>query len=103
MGDAAHPAQVHALKAACTALWLATLSLMTAFMQQRAPAHRVLLARRISRNLDTLSRQDVFGEQSRLSFARLSLRWEANAGRLRASMANEPAARPRTDTPEVLG
>ncbi|MCR6679031.1 hypothetical protein NVV43_26420, partial [Escherichia marmotae] len=50
------PASEHAqaLADACRALWLATVSLMTAFMQTQAPAHRLLLARRIARNLDTL-------------------------------------------------
>lgn len=61
------------------ALWAATLSLMTAFMQNQAPAHRYLLARRISRNFETLSRQDCFDSGCRASFARLCRRWHARA------------------------
>jgi hypothetical protein len=68
-----------ALAAANRALWLATLSLMTAFMQMQAPAHRLLLARRIARNFDTLSRQECFDEGTRASFARLQVRWQAHA------------------------
>ena len=40
-----------ALSRACSALWTATLSLMAAFMQTSAPAHRYLIARKIARNL----------------------------------------------------
>ena len=69
-----------ALADACRALWLATLGLMTAFMQQPAPAHRLLLARRIARNLDTLSRQECFSAECRATFARLTLRWQEQAG-----------------------
>jgi hypothetical protein len=69
---------------ACTALWTATLSLMVAFMQTRAPAHRYLIARKIARNLTTLHEQDCFGEQSRASFLRLSRRWSDRADRLAA-------------------
>jgi hypothetical protein len=68
--------QAQALANACHALWLATLSLMTAYMQQPAPAHRLLLARRIARNLQTLSGQDCFGEACRERFGRLARRWE---------------------------
>ena len=68
-----------ALAQASRALWLATLSLMTAFMQTSAPAHRVLLARRISRNFDTLSRQDCFDTGCRASFTRLARRWQVRA------------------------
>jgi hypothetical protein len=68
-----------ALAQASRALWLATLSLMTAFMQTQAPAHRVLLARRISRNFDTLSRQECFDAACRSSFERLALRWQSQA------------------------
>lgn len=67
------------LALASRALWAATLSLMTAFMQTQAPAHRQLLARRIGRNFDTLARQDCFDTASRASFGRLSLRWQARA------------------------
>ena len=59
-----------ALADACRALWLATLGLMTAFMQQPAPAHRLLLARRIARNLETLAAQDCFSADCRATFAR---------------------------------
>jgi hypothetical protein len=68
-----------ALTAANRALWLATLSLMTAFMQMQAPAHRLLLARRIARNFHTLSRQECFDEGTRASFTRLQARWQAHA------------------------
>ena len=73
------PPSTHPLADACAALWLATLSLMTAFMQQRAPAHRYHLARRISRNLDTLSQQDCFEADCRDRFRRLSDRWDSRA------------------------
>jgi hypothetical protein len=61
------------------ALWVATLSLMTAYMQTPAPAHRYLLARRIARNFDTLSRQDCFDAGCRASFSRLARRWQLRA------------------------
>lgn len=67
------------LAQACTALWLATLSLMTAFMHNTAPAYRLLLARRIARNLDTLRGQECFSADSRSRFARLALRWDDKA------------------------
>jgi hypothetical protein len=70
------------LAAASRALWAATLSLMAAFMQTQAPAHRYLLARRISRNFDTLSRQDCFDTGCRSSFTRLAARWQARAEQL---------------------
>ena len=71
-----------ALRRACLALWSATLALMTAYMQQRAPAHRLLLARRIAANLRTLSQQETFSAQSRAAFARLTQRWDATAAAL---------------------
>ena len=71
-----------ALAEACRALWLATVGLMTAFMQQTAPAHRLLLARRIARNLDTLAQQPCFSAESRATFARLTLRWQHRADQL---------------------
>jgi hypothetical protein len=74
--------QILALRHACGALWLATLSLMTAYMRTQAPAHRYLLARRIAANLGTLQAQDCFGAKSRRSFARLSSRWSETATRL---------------------
>jgi hypothetical protein len=67
------------LAQASRALWVATLSLMTAFMQTPAPAHRYLLARRIARNFDTLSHQECFAVGCRASFERLSRRWNARA------------------------
>ncbi|MFC5498234.1 hypothetical protein ACFPOE_11880 [Caenimonas terrae] len=67
------------LESACLALWAATLSLMTAYMQQRAPAHRLLLARRIAANFDTLSQQASFAPASRDAFARLHSRWHGIA------------------------
>jgi hypothetical protein len=70
------------LAQASRALWLATLALMTAFMQTPAPAHRYLLARRIARNLDTLQAQDCFDAGCRASFTRLAQRWNARAQQL---------------------
>lgn len=70
------------LASACTALWTATLSLMVAFMQTPAPAHRYLIARKIARNLATLQEQDCFSAPSRASFAKLSRHWSDTADRL---------------------
>jgi hypothetical protein len=70
------------LQQASVALWLATLSLMTAFMQTSAPAHRYLLARRIARNLDTLRNQECFPQRTRETFAKLSRRWQGRAEQL---------------------
>ena len=72
----------YALAQACTSLWLATLSLMTAYLQQQAPAHRYLLAQRIARNFDTLQGQECYSDKSRAKFAKLARRWERNAQRL---------------------
>ena len=72
----------HTLQEASRALWLATLSLMTAFMQTQAPAHRLLMARRIARNFDTLRQQDCFTADCRRRFARLGARWHDQAARL---------------------
>ena len=71
-----------ALAGACRALWLATLSLMAAFMENAAPGHRYLLARRISRNFDTLCRQDCFNTADRRAFECLARRWQDQADRL---------------------
>ncbi|MGZ5194066.1 MAG: hypothetical protein ACXWJM_01575 [Ramlibacter sp.] len=71
-----------ALSRACAALWVATLSLMTAFMQTPAPAHRYLIARRIARNLGTLREQDCFTRECRMIFSKLSQRWNAKAEQL---------------------
>ncbi|MES2939696.1 MAG: hypothetical protein V4864_18580 [Pseudomonadota bacterium] len=70
------------LAQACKALWLATLSLMAAFMQTQAPAHRLLLARRVARNLQTLQEQDCFSTGTRATFARLSRHWADKAQQL---------------------
>lgn len=78
------------LAEASRALWAATLSLMTAFMQTPAPAHRYLLARRISRNFDTLSGQDCFDAGCRASFGRLARRWHARADQLAPEGARPP-------------
>jgi hypothetical protein len=64
---------------AIRALWTATLALMTAFMQVPAPAHRYLLAQRISCNLDTLAALDCFDPGCRDRFARLARRWRERA------------------------
>ncbi|HVE54612.1 MAG TPA: hypothetical protein VNB23_14625 [Ramlibacter sp.] len=88
----ASPAEL--LAQASRALWAATLSLMTAFMQTAAPAHRYLLAQRISRNFDTLSRQDCFDARCRASFARLADRWARNA----QQHAPEGVAPPKSPT-----
>jgi hypothetical protein len=80
--DEASPSPALALARASGALWVATLSLMTAYLQNTAPAHRLLLARRIARNLDTLSRQECFAAGCRATFARLARRWDQRAGRL---------------------
>lgn len=71
-----------ALAQACTSLWLATLSLMTAYMHQSAPAHRYLLARRIARNFATLREQQCFGRPAQANFERLARRWSRTAERL---------------------
>jgi hypothetical protein len=64
------------------ALWIATLSLMTAFMQTPAPAHRYLLSRRIARNFETLSGQECFDTGCRASFGRLAKRWQSRSEQL---------------------
>ena len=71
-----------ALSRACSALWTSTLSLMAAFMQTSAPAHRYLIARKIARNLDTLREQDCFTADCRATFAKLSQRWTAKADQI---------------------
>jgi hypothetical protein len=67
------------LPRACAALWTATLAPMTAFMQTPAPAHRVLIARKIARNLTLLHEQDCFTAECRMIFSNLSQRWAAKA------------------------
>ncbi len=72
-----------ALTRACSALWVATLSLMTAFMQTAAPAHRYLIARKIARNLGMLRNEEaVFSPECRMIFGNLAQRWSAKADRL---------------------
>ena len=72
-----------ALTQACSALWVATLSLMTAFMQTAAPAHRHLIARKIARNLAMLREEEaVFSPECRMIFNNLAQRWSAKADRL---------------------
>ncbi|RYG12890.1 MAG: hypothetical protein EON92_07080 [Burkholderiales bacterium] len=88
MNAALSESERNALAGASYALWLATLSLMTAFMQNPAPAHRYLLARRISGNFDTLRQQDCFATVNRQAFERLALRWQQQAQHL------APARRP---------
>ena len=89
VGPSASPA--FQLAQANRALWVATLSLMTAFMQTPAPAHRYLLARRISRNFDTLSRQDCFDAGCRASFVRLARRWQARSEQFAPAPVEAPA------------
>jgi hypothetical protein len=88
VGSADLPAQQ--LARASGALWLATLALMTAFMHNPAPAHRTLLARRISRNFETLASQDCFAAAGRASFSRLARRWRARAEQLAPERAQAP-------------
>jgi len=89
-GPNPHTANELALSRACTALWMATLSLMTAFMQTPAPAHRYLIARKIARNLGTLREQDCFTRECRMIFANLSQRWNAKAEQLAAKQEDRP-------------
>ena len=84
-------AELQALSQACSSLWLATLSLMTAFMHQPAPAHRYLLARRIARNFGTLREQpEAFDRATLEQFARLEERWTTKAERLSPQRAEAP-------------
>lgn len=78
------------LSRACAALWTATLALMTAFMQNPAPAHRVLIARKIAKNLKLLHQQECFTNECRMIFSNLSQRWTAKAELLTAQ-ADPPA------------
>lgn len=72
-----------ALQRACTALWVATLSLMTAFMHNNAPAHRCLIARKIAKNLNMLHEEEqVFTVECRMIFSNLAQRWTAKADQL---------------------
>ena len=74
--------QQQALADASRSLWLATISLMTAFMHNAAPAHRYLLARRIARNFETLQEQHCFPADTRATFSKLAKRWQKKAERL---------------------
>jgi hypothetical protein len=76
------PSPAQQLAQASRALWAATLSLMAAYMHNPAPAHRLLLARRIARNFETLADQECFSASSRTSFGRLAGRWQARAEQL---------------------
>jgi hypothetical protein len=89
-GQALAATDAQQLAQACNSLWLATLSLMTAYMQQRAPAHRYLLARRIARNFDTLSQQECFGAPTRDSFAKLGRRWQVKSDALSPNGREQP-------------
>ena len=83
-------AHLPTLPQARRALWLATLSLMAAFMQTQAPAHRLLMARRIARNFDTLREQECFSDECRVRFGRLAARWRAQAERLQEPPLADP-------------
>ncbi len=64
------------LQHACRALWRATLTLMNTYLRTRGPAQRVMLARRIARNFQTLERESAhFAPGSHEAFARLARRW----------------------------
>jgi hypothetical protein len=90
-----------ALQRACTALWLTTLSLMTAFMHDTAPAHRLLIARKIAKNLSMLREEElIFTAECRLIFSNLAQRWNDKASQLahhddlpRGGIAQLPAER----------
>jgi hypothetical protein len=77
--DANADANAVKLSRACAALWTATLALMTAFMQNPAPAHRVLIARKIAKNLKLLHEQECFTTECRMIFSNLAQRWTAKA------------------------
>lgn len=79
-----------ALQRACTALWVATLSLMTAFLHNTAPAHRLLIARKVAKNLSMLREEEqVFTAECRMIFSNLAQRWHDKAEQL-ASPADRP-------------
>ena len=94
--------QEQALARACHALWSANLSLMVAFMQQPAPAHRLLLARRIARNFDTLKGEACFTPATRESFVQLSQRWHEKVRRLSPEGERLPARGLASVVPAVL-
>ncbi len=72
-----------ALQRACTALWVATLSLMTAFMHNTAPLHKLLIARKIAKNL-SMSRDEelVFAAECRMILSNMAQRWHDKADQL---------------------
>lgn len=75
------PATDDTLAQACRDLWHATRTLMKAYLLAGGPAQRVMLARRIARNVHTLERQaDCFAPNSRGELARLARRWAGLAG-----------------------
>ena len=76
------PSPAQQLAQASRALWAATLALMAAYMRTPAPAHRILLARRIARNFETLAAQECFAAACRASFRRLAGRWQARSEQL---------------------
>lgn len=88
-----HAEQVAALTRACHALWSATLALMVAFMNTPAPAHRLLLAKRIARNYQTLRHEECFTEATRASFARLASRWDKKVIALSSTQPALPGGR----------
>ncbi|MEY2617895.1 MAG: hypothetical protein RL522_897 [Pseudomonadota bacterium] len=64
------------LQQACRALWRATLALMNTYLRTRGPAQRVMLARRIARNFQTLKQESPrFAPGSCEAFTRLARRW----------------------------
>ncbi len=65
----------------CRALWRTTLSMMNTYLSLRGPARRVMLARRIARNFQTLERESsLFAPVTRDAFTRLARRWAHLAG-----------------------
>lgn len=83
------PPPAQALARACRALWLATLSLMTAYLHESGRAQRLQLARRIARNFETLEREsEVFAPRCREAFARLARRWARTAEQLASASAS---------------
>jgi hypothetical protein len=82
--------QQQALAQACQSLWLATLSLMTAYMHNGAPAHRYLLARRIARNFTTLCEQGNYGPATYAHFSQLAKRWQRIADKYSPAPAVQP-------------
>lgn len=71
----------HPSSPACRALWQSTLRLMADYRSAPGPARRVLLARRIARNVATLERQSpAFAPGHREAFSQLAQRWAGLAG-----------------------